>query len=436
MSAAVKVRSRTSLPQLFSQWLQWPRVSASQFNAVLKQMDPILLGVATSLLLLGLIMVASSAVSITDDPLFYFKRQFMFALVGLLVFAAVLITPMEQWQSSSTGLLVAAFALLILVLLPGIGHEVNGSVRWIDLGIVRLQVSEPARLLLLLYLSGYLVRRADSMVQGYGGVMVPMLVLVFASLLLLLEPDFGAAVLLAATWMVMLFIGNVRLGWIVLFALLAAIAIAALAIFEPYRMARLLAFIDPWAGENEFGIGYQTAHAQMAIGRGGWFGVGLGESMQKLSFLPEAHTDFIFAVYAEEFGLLGAMGLLAAIIVVGWRGFVIASKAAQLNRWFAAYLTYGLTFWLVFQSLVHIAVNIGLLPPKGLTLPLISYGGSSLWVVLAVYALIFRVGYENSLGAVAKTTGKIPKRRRQPTKAAEHTARRSSSSLVAKERLR
>jgi len=379
--------------------------------------DRPLFGFALALLLIGLVMVASTSVAITSDPLFYFKRQLVFALLGCAAAIAVMITPLTVWDRSSWALLGIALALLVLTLIPGVGKEINGSMRWIPMGLINLQVSEIARLLLVLYLAGYLVRRAAAMAEGFVGILAPTLVLMVAGSLLLMQPDLGALVMLGATWVAMLFIGNVRWRWIILLATLAIVAIAVLIWLEPYRMQRLVAFRDPWA--DPYGVGYQPVQALIAIGRGGWLGVGLGQSVQKLFYLPEAHTDFVFAVYAEEMGLAGVLALLGLYAGLTWRAFLIAGRAAKFERWFAAYLCFGIGTWLALQTLVHIAVNLGRLPPKGLTLPLISYGGSSLLVTLVLVGLLLRASYENTLGKEAKAvaSGRKPRgRSKQPPK--------------------
>jgi cell division protein FtsW len=274
---------------------------------------------------------------------------------------------------------------------------VNGSTRWVRLGIMNLQVSEPARLCFLLYLAGYLVRRNKSLREEFTGFLRPMIVLSIACVLLLLEPDFGAAVVLLATAMIMMFVAGARIRDFLVFFALAVVAMIALAIASPYRMKRITGFLDPWA--DPFNSGFQLTQSLIAIGRGEWFGVGLGDSVQKLFYLPEAHTDFVFAVYAEEFGLLGSVVLIALFLALLWRIFKLAMRAAEAERFFEAYIAIGLGSWLGIQAFINIGVNMGLLPTKGLTLPLISYGRSSLIITMICIALLLRIHHELAVDA-------------------------------------
>jgi len=306
--------------------------------------------------------------------------------------------------------LFVGFLLLIVVLVPGIGYEVNGSTRWVRIGIMNLQVSEPARLCFLMSLAGYLVRRNKSLREEFLGFLRPMIVLIFACILLLSEPDFGAAVVLLGTAMVMMFVAGARIRDFLLFVVVATAAMAALAVFSPYRMKRITGFLDPWA--DPFDSGFQLTQSLIAIGRGEWFGVGLGDSVQKLFYLPEAHTDFVFAVYAEEFGLLGSLILIALFLALLWRVFKLAMRAADAEQFFEAYIAIGLGTWLGIQAFVNIGVNMGMLPTKGLTLPLISYGRSSLIITMICISLLLRIHHE--LAVDAKPVNK--KRRKRSKK--------------------
>jgi cell division protein FtsW len=311
--------------------------------------------------------------------------------------------PMHVWERKSGWLAVGGLVLLALVLIPGIGIKVNHARRWIDLELFRLQASEPARLALIMYLAGYIVRRQARLQTTLRGLLVPFLPLLLAGALLMLEPDFGATVILLAVAFLMLFLGGARLLWLGALMLFAVAALGMLAVAETYRVKRLLNFTDPFA-DIENG-GWQLANALIAVGRGEWTGVGLGNSVQKLLYLPEMHTDFIFAILAEEFGLFGILVLVAMFGVLLWRGFAIGAAAEAANERFKAYLVYGLTTWIGMQALINMAVNMGALPTKGLTLPLISYGGSSLITVLVMLALILRVDYENRLTAARAVRG-------------------------------
>jgi cell division protein FtsW len=361
------------------------------------ELDPWLLNVSLALLVLGLVMVASSSVAVaeklTGAPLYFFWRQLVYVGMGLMLGSLMLLVPLSMWERSGFLLLSAAMLLLILVLIPGIGKEVNSARRWIDLQFFNLQASEPARLGIVIYITGYVVRRQIELQHHAAGLFKPLLVLGAAAGLLLLEPDFGAAVILAGVGFLVLFLGGARLIYLISLALLAVGAFAMLAVAQPYRLRRLLGFSDPWADVES--SGWQLSQALIAIGRGEWTGVGLGNSLQKLLYLPEQHTDFIFAVYAEEFGLIGVVVLLTLYGVLVWRGLRIAAVAEAQDARFRAYLTYALTFWIGFQVLVNLAVNMGLAPTKGLTLPMMSYGGSSLLTVCAMLGLILRADWEN-----------------------------------------
>jgi cell division protein FtsW len=274
---------------------------------------------------------------------------------------------------------------------------VNGSTRWVRIGIMNLQVSEPARLFFLMYLAGYLVRRNKALRDEFTGFLRPMVVLTIACVLLLKEPDFGAAIVLLATALTMLFVAGARIRDFVVFFSTAVLAMAALAITSPYRMKRLTGFLDPWS--DPFDSGFQLTQSLIAIGRGEWFGVGLGDSVQKLFYLPEAHTDFVFAVFAEEFGLLGSLILIALFLALLWRIFKLGIRAADSERFFEAYMAIGLGTWLGLQAFINVGVNMGLLPTKGLTLPLISYGRSSLIVTMICIGLLLRIHHELAVDA-------------------------------------
>ncbi len=360
------------------------------------RLDPVLIAIVMTLLFGGLVVLASASITVsdnaTDNPFFYLERQVVAALIGLAAGALCLMVPLRAWQALSPLILFAGLALLVVVLMPGIGYEVNGATRWVRFGPVNLQVSEPARLCIIVYLAGYAVRRQKALREQFGGFLRPMLVLSLACLLLLAEPDFGAAIVMLATALVMLFVAGARIRDFIVFFSTAVIATAALAITSPYRMQRVTAFLDPWA--DPYNSGFQLTQSLIAIGRGEWFGRGLGDSVQKLFYLPEAHTDFVFAVYAEEFGLLGSVVLIALFLALLWRVFKLAMRAADSERFFEAYLAIGLGTWLGLQAFINVGVNMGLLPTKGLTLPLISYGRSSLIVALAAIGILLRIHHE------------------------------------------
>ncbi len=379
------------------------------------RLDYWLLGSVLTLTALGLVMVASASITLADrelgQPFYYAIRQGIYICLGTLIGVGVYRLQLGWLQQGSLALLVGGLALLVAVLVPGIGHEVNGSVRWINTGLFRLQVSEPAKLMILIYLASYLARHGEEVRMRISGFIKPLGLLLLASLLLLLEPDFGATVVLVATAMGMIFIAGVRLLQFSGVLGLAGLALAGLAVSSPYRMERLTTFLNPWA--DPFNSGFQLTQSLIAIGRGEWFGVGLGASIQKLFYLPEAHTDFVFAVLAEEIGLLGVLIVIALYVVLVWRALAIAAQAEKAGNAFAALLAYGIGIWFGLQSFINMGVNMGLLPTKGLTLPLMSYGGSSMVVMCVAVALLLRVDYEtrctvNGLSA----SGTAPARQR------------------------
>ena len=367
-----------------------------RFKLATPRHDVWLIGVVLFLLFFGLVMVASASMPIAErygqNELYYFWRQ-CFAL-GLGSFGALVILqiPLVFWQKTSSLFLFLAIALLAAVLIPGLGREVNGSLRWIDLGVVTLQASEPAKFAVIIYIGAYFVRHLEHVRTEFVGFIKPIGVLTVISALLLLEPDFGAATVMFATALGMLFIAGVAITRFIAWGLVAVACLSTLTLLAPYRMQRLMAFMDPWA--DPFDSGFQLTQALIAFGRGEWFGVGLGNSVQKLFYLPEVHTDFLFAVIGEEFGLLGSLTVIAAFLFLVWRIFFIASLAESKGQIFAAYSAYGIGLLIGFEAFINIGVNIGLLPTKGLTLPLMSYGSNSLIVILIMIGFVLRVEVE------------------------------------------
>lgn len=364
----------------------------------LNQWDqPLAITVAT-LLVLGLVMMASASITTADrafgEPFYYLERQLLFVGLGLLAAVPVLRVPLEMWQKFSPLLLALAFTLLILVLLPGLGRQVNGATRWLPLGVFQLQVSEVAKLLTLVYLAGYLVRRNQELRESVWGFLKPMGLLAMICMLLLLEPDFGAAVVLLASALGMMYLAGVRIWQFAALLLATGGVMAALAYFSPYRWARVVSFLNPW--EDPFNSGFQLVQSLIAFGRGEWFGVGLGGSVQKLFYLPEAHTDFLLAVLAEELGVVGTVLVIGLFTVLVWRAVLIGARAERVGRFFSAYVAYGIGLWIGIQAFVNVGVNMGVLPTKGLTLPLLSYGGSSMVVTCVSLALLLRIGHETA----------------------------------------
>ncbi len=372
----------------------------TSLNAQLaKHCDPFLMTSAMLLLGIGLVMVASSSIEVADratgDPLYHFKRQFVFALLG--VFAGIALTRIRlvHWENSSLAFLFLMVVLLVLVLLPGLGKTVNGSTRWLVLGGLSLQVSEVVKLLLVMCLAGYVVRQGKQIRESFIGCIKPMLVFVVLVVLLLLEPDFGASIVLLVTVLGMLYLAGAKIWQFVILFTVCAIFMASVAISSTYRVERFTSFLNPWS--DPYDSGFQLTQSLIAIGSGAWTGLGLGASVQKLFYLPEAHTDFVFAVIAEELGLIGVATVLVLFAVLVWRCFVIGKLVDRKGMKFGAHVSYGIGIWLGIQAFVNVGVNVGVLPTKGLTLPFISAGGSSLLVVCLAIGLVTRVYIEGEV---------------------------------------
>lgn len=358
--------------------------------------DGWLLTAALALILMGWVMVTSAstevAASLTGNPWYFSQRHAIFVLIALVAAVIALRTPLAWWRANGPFLLLAGIALLFLVLL--IGREVNGSRRWLSLPLMpfNLQVSEVAKLCLIVYLAGYLERFLPEVRRTWGGFLRPFVVMGIIAFLLILEPDYGAVVVMAGCMMGMLLLAGAPWGRFALILGLVALLGFYAAIAEPYRMARLTSFADPWA--DQFASGYQLTQALIAFGRGHWWGMGLGNSVQKLFYLPEAHTDFVFAVLAEELGLFGAIGVVGLFALLIWRALAVGRRAELAGLAFAAYVSYGIALVIGAQAFINIAVSSGMLPTKGLTLPLLSYGGSSLLVSATMIALLLRADIE------------------------------------------
>ena len=372
--------------------------------------DLVTVGLVAALLLFGLVMVTSASISIAardlDEPFFYLQRQFAYSCVGIGAAWAMTRVPTSLWEKYSTPLLCLGLLMLLLVLVPGIGAVVNGARRWLRIGPVNFQVSELARVLVLTWVCAYAVRKREALQQTLGGLMTPVAPLAVAAVLLLMEPDFGATTVLFATGCAVLFIAGARLRYVFALVAASACALGLLIAFSPYRLKRLMAFLHPW--DDRFASGFQLTQSLIAIGRGSWFGVGLGSSVQKLFYLPEAHTDFVFAVLAEELGLVGVLAVILLFMALVWRAFRIARAAYAAGMPFQAYLALAFGIWIGVQVLVNIGVNMGVLPTTGLTLPLLSYGRSSLLVTLAWIGVLLRIHHEagaSSRSAVIRAGG-------------------------------
>jgi cell division protein FtsW len=356
---------------------------------------PVLVVSAIALLVVGVVMISSASMDMAEATLgngyHYVIRQLLYAAMGCVAALIAVNVPMSWWERSGWLMLGIGLAVLVLVLTP-LGRTVNGSTRWIPMLVFNVQVSEVAKLCLIAYLAGYVVRRREELLNTWPGFLKPLVVLGVASVLLVIQPDFGATVVLVTAAAGMIFLSGVRLTrFAPLIAILAVLG-TILVVTQPYRLKRVVSYLDPW--KDQFDSGYQLTQSLIAFGRGEWFGVGLGNSVQKLFFLPEAHTDFIFSIIAEEFGLVGALIVLALFTALVVSGFVIARRAEKSGMPFGACFSYGLTLLIGLQAGINMAVATGLLPTKGLTLPLVSYGGSSLMVTCVAIGVLVRVEME------------------------------------------
>ena len=363
-------------------------------------LDPTLLWSALLLCAIGLVMVYSASIAMAAAerftgfrPGYFLVRHGIYLALGLAVAAALFKVPVWLWQKASPWLFLLGALLLLAVIIPGIGREVNGSRRWIPLGILTFQPSELMKLFVVLYAADYTVRKAAFMDDFRKGFVPMFAVMTVIAFLLLREPDFGALVVITAISMTILFLGG--LNWR-LFAGLAALLAASFVVMivsSPYRLQRILGFMDPWA--DAYGKGYQLSHSLIAFGRGEWFGVGLGASVEKLFYLPEAHTDFLMAVIAEELGFVGVATVITLFLFLVHRAFAVGRQAASLERYYAALVAQGIGVWLGAQTFINMGVNMGLLPTKGLTLPLLSFGGTGIVVNCMALAILMRIDWEN-----------------------------------------
>ena len=369
-----------------------------KMRAPLPAYDETLAWVTLSLLCLGLVMVYSSSIAIAEagkwhQTTYFLMRHALFLGISIALAAIAFQLPMHLWQRMSPYLFLLGAGLLVLVLIPGVGREVNGSQRWLPLVFVNLQPSEFMKLLVVIYAADYTVRKAAYMHSFRKGFLPMFLVMLLIGGLLLREPDFGAFAVITAIAMAILFLGG--MNWKLFAGLIVMLVIGFLLLIwtSPYRMQRIIGFMDPWA--DPFGNGYQLSHALIAFGRGEWLGVGLGGSVEKLLYLPEAYTDFLLAVIAEELGFAGVIVVIALFAWLVMRAFAIGRQAAYLERYFSALVAQGVGVWLAVQAIINIGVNMGVLPTKGLTLPLMSFGGSGMVANCIAIALLLRVDWEN-----------------------------------------
>jgi cell division protein FtsW len=374
----------------FTKLSHWLRTSSPE-----ALFDRQLVWIAFGLMLIGLVMVTSASFPIssrlTDQPFHFMFRHAIFLLLAFLTSSMVLQVPLDRWMKYSSLLLGISFFLLIVVLV--VGKSVNGASRWIPLGLFNLQPAEVAKLSLFIFMSGYLVRKHDEVRQTFfGGFLKPIMVFGTLAVLLLGQPDLGTVIVMLVTLFGMLFIAGAKLSQFLALMVAGVLAVVALIVAEPYRVRRVTSFLDPW--EDPFGSGYQLTQSLMAFGRGEWFGQGLGNSIQKLEYLPEAHTDFVFAVLAEELGFIGVVLVLVLIFSLVLKAIFIGKKAFQHDQQFGGYLAFGIGIWFAFQTLVNVGAAAGMVPTKGLTLPLISYGGSSLIIMSVAVSILLRIDHE------------------------------------------
>jgi len=361
-----------------------------------KKIDFIFLGLFLFLCLFGLLAVATASIefsdSLTGEPLNFTKKQFIHLIAGLFLFSLFMAIPLAFWETFDRLFLGLGILLLIMVFIPGIGIEVNGAYRWIRIGPVGLQPSEIMKLLSIVYIAGYSVRRLKDLQSNWLGFFRPAVLVILIVSLILIQPDLGTSAVIFATVLGMLFVAGAQMKQFLLVIGLGFLGILALIYFVPWRWERIISFIDPWT--DPFGAGYQLTLSLMAIGRGEWFGVGLGEGLMKLGYLPDAHTDFIFSVIVEEMGLFTAILIISTLFFISFRSFYIGRKALERNLYFGFFVAYGVAILIGLHTFINVGVATGLLPTKGLTLPFLSYGGTNLLIMCCLCALVLRVDQE------------------------------------------
>lgn len=386
--------------------------SESQLN-----FDSGLLLIGVILLSIGLVIVTSASMPVAarlfDNPFHFAIRHCIYIVLAIMAALIVMQIPMSWWRASNPWLLLFAVGLLVAVLL--VGRTVNGSTRWLAVGPITIQAAEPAKLFFFCYLAGYLVRRYEQVTENLKGFIKPLVVFFALAILLLMQPDLGTVVVMFATTVGLLFLAGARIWQFIGLLLAGVMAIVALIFLESYRIKRVISFLDPWA--DPFGSGYQLTQSLMAYGRGDVFGQGLGNSLQKLEYLPEAHTDFIVAILAEELGFSGVLCVLVLLFILVYKALKLGNVALQKERPFDAYLAYAIGIWFSFQTAVNVGASAGILPTKGLTLPLVSYGGSSLITMAVAVALLVRIDFEIRVeGVQALSKGKKKKTKRAAKK--------------------
>ncbi|MEI6894912.1 MAG: cell division protein FtsW [Colwellia sp.] len=399
--AIVKTLSQVPVPQLPG-WINRLMARSNQYGARTFDRSFVVLGLI--MYMIGLVMVASSSMPIAErlfnNPFYFVIRHGIYIGLSLAIAGVTLQIPMSWWHKNSTYLLGFALVLLVTVLL--IGRSVNGSTRWIVLGPITIQAAEPAKLLFFCYLSAYLVRRREQVMENMKGFVKPLIVFGVMAGLLLLQPDLGTVVVMFVTTFGLLFLAGAKLWQFIAMSSVGAASLGALAYFEPYRWNRVTSFLDPW--QDPFGNGYQLTQSLMAYGRGEVLGQGLGNSIQKLEYLPEAHTDFVMAVLAEEFGFVGVCVVLLLSMILVYKALILGRYALAKEKYFEGFLAYAIGIWICFQTAVNIGASAGLVPTKGLTMPLISYGGSSMIVMTLTLVILIRIDHEIRLQSIQATS--------------------------------
>lgn len=391
-------------PPPMPEWINRVMANSNQYGTT--TFDRSLVVMALVMYVIGLIMVASSSIPVAErlfnNPFHFVIRHAIYIFLSLGIAGVALQIPMSWWHKNSGYLLGLAIILLITVLL--IGRSVNGSTRWIVIGPITVQAAEPAKLFFFCYLSAYLVRRREQVMENLKGFIKPLIVFGVMAALLLRQPDLGTVVVMFVTTFGLLFLAGAKLWQFMAMALVGATSLSMLAIFEPYRWRRVTSFLDPWS--DPFGSGYQLTQSLMAYGRGEVIGQGLGNSIQKLEYLPEAHTDFVMAVLAEEFGFIGISVVLLISLILVYKALILGRYALDKEKYFEGFLAYAVGIWFCFQAAVNIGASAGIVPTKGLTMPLISYGGSSMIIMTLAMVLLIRIDHEIRLQSIQATTSK------------------------------
>ncbi len=413
--AISKTISQVPVPPL-PEWINRLMTGSNQYGEVTFDRSFIVLGL--TMYMVGLVMVATSSMPIAErlfnNPFHFVIRHGVYIFLSLGIAGVALQIPMSWWHKNSSYLLGLAIVLLVIVLI--IGRSVNGSTRWIVLGPITVQAAEPAKLFFFCYLSAYLVRRREQVMENLKGFIKPLIVFGVMAALLLLQPDLGTVIVMFVTTFGLLFLAGAKLWQFIAMALVGATSLSMLAYFEPYRWRRVTSFLDPW--QDPFGSGYQLTQSLMAYGRGEVFGQGLGNSIQKLEYLPEAHTDFVMAVLAEEFGFVGISLVLLLSMAVVYKALILGRYALAKEKYFEGFLAYAIGIWICFQAAVNIGASAGIVPTKGLTMPLISYGGSSMIVMTITLVILVRIDHEIRLQSIQATTSKrsAKKTKNKPSK--------------------